>query len=114
VTTPPFDRLAHVTTGTEPTTPGATYRVTVGDGRLRLTPPTAAVGDTVLDVPLVRVEARTDRGSGAMVVQVDAAPIHVDFTLRDPESGSGVAAQAQRALSGRTARRRFAAALRGE
>lgn len=107
-----FDGSAGVATGSGPTTPLQPYQVLVRDGRLRLAD--AASSGTVLDVTLDRVTVRPLGRAGATVVEVDASPMLVDFTRRDPEARAGTPARTSRwvrLLSGRWARRRFVSAI---
>jgi hypothetical protein len=106
-----FAGRARAATGPGPTPATEAYRVEVADGTLALV--LDATGAPVLRAPTDRVRARPLGRAGAVVVEVDGAPLLVDFTERD--AGSGPAHAVRRVthgLRGRGVRRAFLAATR--
>ena len=107
-----FAAGARVASGTAPTRKTQPYRVEVVDGSLVLV--LDATGDPVLRAPLPRLRARPLGRAGAVVLEVDGAPLLVDFTER-PRPGTGpahVVRRAAAALRGRRVRRAFLTATR--
>ncbi|MFZ2016308.1 MAG: hypothetical protein WAV00_21005 [Nocardioides sp.] len=100
-------------TGPGPTRATQPYRVEVVDERLALV--LDATGSPVLRAPLRRVRARPLGRAGAVVVEVDGAPLLLDFTeRRHPGTGPAhVVRRATHALWGRRVRHAFLAAARG-
>jgi hypothetical protein len=112
VTQAGFRGRAGVVPGTTPATGVLAYRVSVGEGRLRMV--VDATDSKVLDVPLDRVTVRPLGRAGATIVEIDASPILVDFTRREQAGRSGPATGALRVVrgpSGRWSRRRFRTAI---
>jgi hypothetical protein len=108
-----FAERARAASGSGPTPATEPYRVTVGEGMLVLA--LDATGGGVVQAPLDRVRARPLGRAGAVVVEVDGAPVLVDFTERRPGSGAAHAVRrAGHALRGRRVRRAFLAATRAE
>jgi hypothetical protein len=107
-----FAGRARVATGSGPTRATQPYRVEVADADLVLV--LEATDAPVLRTPLARVRATPLGRAGAVVVEVDGAPVLVDFTeRRRPGTGpTHVVRRAIRALRGRRARRSFLAAAR--
>lgn len=108
-----FAGRARVATGPGPTRATQPYRVEVVDQRLVLL--LDATGSPVLRAPLRRVRAWPLGRAGAVVVEVDGAPLLVDFTeRRRPATGPAhVVRRAAHALRGRRVRHAFLAATRG-
>lgn len=72
-----FDGRAGLASGSTPVA-STPYRVTVAAGSLRLGP--AGTSGVVLDVPLARVRARALGRAGSVVLEVDRAPMLVNFS----------------------------------
>lgn len=114
--TPPgagsFAGHARVASGSGTARTTQPYRVEVADGHLVLV--LATTGRPVLQTPIGRARARPLGRAGAVVVEVDDAPLLVDFTERGGP-GTGLAhavRRVARALRGRRVRRAFLAAAR--
>jgi hypothetical protein len=106
-----FAGRARAATGAGPTHATEPYQVSVAGGALALL--LEATGSPVLRAPLDHVRSRPLGRAGAVVVEVDGAPVLVDFTERKPGSGPTHAVRrAARALRGRAVRRAFLAATR--
>lgn len=106
-----FAGRARAATGSGPTHATEPYRVEVADGAFALV--LDATGSPVLRAPLFRVRARPLGRAGAVVVEVDGAPVLVDFTERHPGSGpSHAVRRVAHALRARAVRRSFLAAAR--
>ena len=106
-----FAGRARAATGSRPTPATEAYLVAVADGTFALV--LDATGSPALRAPLGRLRARPIGRAGAVVVEVDGAPVLVDFTERD--AGSGPAHAVRRVthgLRGRAVRRAFLAATR--
>jgi hypothetical protein len=113
VTAAGFDGRARLASGS---TPAAlvTYRVTLAAGALRLGP--SDTSGVVLDVPVARVRGRPLGRAGSVVLEVDAAPLLVNFSDHGSRS-EGAGARVGRLLDagrGRFHRRRFLRALARE
>lgn len=107
-----FAGRARVATGSGPTRATQPYRVEVADADLVLV--LEATDAPVLHTPLARVRATPLGRAGAVAVEVDGAPLLVDFAERR-RAGTGpthVVRRARRALRGRRMRRSFLAAVR--
>ena len=107
-----FAGRARVASGTGPTRKTQTYRVEVVDESLVLV--LDATGGPVLRAPLPRVRAGALGRAGAVVLEVDGAPLLLDFTeRRRPGTGPAhVVRRAVSALRGRRVRRAFLTATR--
>ena len=108
-----FAGRARVATGPLPTRAAQPYRVEVVDERLVLV--LDATGSPVLQAPLRRVRTTPLGRAGAVLVEVDGAPLLVDFTARRrPGTGPAhVVRRAAHALRGRRVRHAFLTATRG-
>jgi hypothetical protein len=112
VTVARFHARAGVVTGSRPSTT-RDHRVTVTDGRLRVT--VCPGPGTLLDVAVERLAAEPLGRAGVTVVRVDDSPLRVDFTRRDRDPSSRAVATARRVghgLVGRWTRHRFLRSLR--
>ena len=110
MSTPGYEGRARLATGSAPTPAVTDYRVTVGDGALRLGPADRA--GVVLDVPLTRVSGRPLGRAGSVVLDVDACPLLLNFSRQ--RYGEGTLGRARRvvdAAGGRRRRGRFLRAL---
>ena len=85
------------------------YRVTLAAGAVRLEP-TGASG-VVLDVPLARVRARPLGRAGTVVLEVDRAPVLVNFSDHGVRPDGAWVGRLVDAGRGRVQRARFLRAL---
>jgi hypothetical protein len=106
-----FTGRARAATGRGPTRTTEHYRVEVADGVVVLL--LEETGAAVLQAPTHRVITHPVGRAGAVLVELDGAPVLVDFTDRRPGSGAvHTVRRAAHALRGRRVRRAFAAATR--
>lgn len=108
-----FDGRARLASGSTPAA-ATRYRVTLAAGALRLGP--ADTSGVVLDVPLARVRARPLGRAGTVVIEVDRAPMLVNFSDHGTRAG-GAGAPVLRLVDagrGRFHRARFLRVLRRE
>ncbi len=111
MTTAGFDGRARLASGS---TPAAVmpYRVTVAAGALRLGP--SERSGVVLDVPLARVRARPLGRAGSLVLEVDRAPMLLNFSDRGARLDASGVRRLVDASRGRYQRARFLRALARE